>query len=320
MEGQITSNVKSLLGNALSVLPVQYQRDISHVSMLESESNLNFCLHYSTSNGSGGSKVLRLQQADTDRLGLDLDQEIEIYQRAQVQGLSPQFFYANASKGVMLTEYCAEKSTATKLNHLLHNSSLLAGCLSQFHQLNAEGIRVFDIEQRCLHYYGQLDAEFAKQNSQLGTMERMEFQQQLEFYQFHISRVFSELSRFSHPRVLCHNDLNPANLLLLEAEQIKFIDFEYSAVGDPLFDFALLSLSLSYTDLQLNDFLDAYNQSAKTDFCLEEVKLMQPAVCYLQWMWYLLHDPHLPNRVRLQTKLNQLYQFEQSSGLIESAQ
>jgi len=79
-------------------------------------------------------------------------------------------------------------------------------------------------------------------------------------------------------------------------------------------------LSVPYTDKQLSDFLESYNQCTKTDFCLEEVKLMQPAVCYLQWMWYLLHDPHLPNRVGLQTKLNQLYQFQQSTDLVEAAQ
>jgi predicted Ser/Thr protein kinase len=51
------------------------------------------------------------------------------------------------------------------------------------------------------------------------------------------SKMFRILSTYQEAPVLCHNDLNPGNILF-DRDRVKLIDWEYAAINDRYFDLA----------------------------------------------------------------------------------
>lgn len=90
-------------------------------------------------------------------------------------------------------------------------------------------------------------------------------------------------------RVPCHNDLHIGNFLN-DGQKIWIIDWEYAAMGDPLFDLATLVSVEGFTDGEAEILLYNYLQRRATQ---EELKgfLFKCALADLRWgIWYYLQD------------------------------
>ncbi len=83
--------------------------------------------------------------------------------------------------------------------------------------------------------------------------------------------------------VLCHNDLNPKNILF--SDEVKFIDWEYAGVNDKYFDLACVCVEFKLSPLEEQYFLESYFQSKKSN----EDKLRAYKILYkeLYKEWFL---------------------------------
>ena len=76
-------------------------------------------------------------------------------------------------------------------------------------------------------------------------------------------QLFRELNEVSKTQCLCHNDLNSANII--EGQGLTLIDWEYAAIGDPLFDLATIAEHHQYDASLTKVLLDAYFNPASDE-------------------------------------------------------
>ena len=82
---------------------------------------------------------------------------------------------------------------------------------------------------------------------------------------------------------LCHNDLNPGNILVTTTG-IVFLDWEYANVTSPAFDIAVFAATQGLTNQQLETFLDFYGGTAN----IASVKYYQRLYGLLEILWWRL--------------------------------
>jgi thiamine kinase-like enzyme len=95
-----------------------------------------------------------------------------------------------------------------------------------------------------------------------------------------------------HP-TLCHNDMVAANVIGDE-DRIWIVDWEYSGIGNPLFDLAGISANCSLTPEQESFFVSAYFGS-DNEKALKDVRILKIASLLREALW-----------ASIQTKLSDL--------------
>ena len=112
--------------------------------------------------------------------------------------------------------------------------------------------------------------------------ENMEISTLFSVQNKEVEEAFTILEKYPNEMVLCHNDLNPKNILFSE-KNIKFIDWEFAGLNDLYFDLASVSVEfeLSVVDeayFLANYFLmDGWNKEK-----LDAYKVIYKALCK-QW-------------------------------------
>ena len=97
------------------------------------------------------------------------------------------------------------------------------------------------------------------------------------------SRVFRLLSLYRETPVLCHNDLNPGNVLF-DTHRVKLIDWEYAALNDRYFDLASLSIEFRLNAKDEDYFTTRYfgRRGRRNQKKLEHYKFLYTALTS-QW-------------------------------------
>ena len=97
-----------------------------------------------------------------------------------------------------------------------------------------------------------------------------------------VEDAFTCLENFPSEYVLCHNDLNPRNILF--SETIQLIDWEDAAVNDRYFDLASLSVEFNLDTENEVYFLRRYftDEDEIHDEKLKAYKIIYKAIC-AQW-------------------------------------
>ena len=97
-----------------------------------------------------------------------------------------------------------------------------------------------------------------------------------------VKEAFSTLEKYPKEMVLCHNDLNPKNILFSN-NSVKFIDWEFASLNDLYFDLASISVEFDLSILDEAYFLanyflmDGWNKEK-----LDAYKVIYRALCK-QW-------------------------------------
>ena len=168
----------------------------------------------------GRRLVLRIDQPLARALSLNRLAELAVLDTVAPAGLGPAAVWAQPSAGLLLTSYIA--GDTWRLAHVRQPACLLqlANTLRSVYALPTAGLVAFDPGLAACNYARVVGTTAARQLAEQA------------------SRLGRQLFAQQHDPVLCHNDLAHTNLVGFRP--VRLIDWEYAAIGDPLFDLAVL--------------------------------------------------------------------------------
>lgn len=185
----------------------------------------------------GDRLVLRQDYPAARRIGLDRRSEWAILQAAYAGGLGPEPIAVSPEQGWLLTAWLPGE--AWQAEHLQQPARLraLGECLRAVHALPAAGAR-FEPVAIARRYAACSEAPQAQ--PLLAT----------------ITSMAAELYPVGAARCVCHHDPHAGNLV--GPGPTRLIDWEYAALGDPLFDLAAVTGYHGLSDRQRLLLLDAW--------------------------------------------------------------
>ena len=101
-------------------------------------------------------------------------------------------------------------------------------------------------------------------------------------------KVMQQINANSARSALCHNDLVCQNVL--EGERLMLIDWEYTGIGDPFFDLAVVVQHHGLEKKSALHFLAAYLGRPASDRELEQLILQCDFYQCLLELWELIHS------------------------------
>lgn len=181
--------------------------------------------------------VLRIDNSVAGALALDRKAESEILALVGQSGIGPVQEFADPERGISIMRYVEGRAwTASDLQDVSHIEAL-AMRLRELHALEPCG-RVLDINEKVDVY-----ARIVNTHEGDGLSDS-------------VRRILHDLKEPSAPVCLCHNDLSSANII--EGEVLAFIDWEYAAIGHPMFDLATIAQHHRFDRFRTGVLLDAY--------------------------------------------------------------
>ncbi len=106
-----------------------------------------------------------------------------------------------------------------------------------------------------------------------------------------VREIEKRIDRFERPITLCHNDLSPGNFIMTPIGTVRIIDWEFAAMGDPLFDLANFLSTLRATS---TNYLDEAWERKVLDMYFEKkrgreiVYLYELVARYLGVLWAII--------------------------------
>jgi len=176
--------------------------------------------------------------------GIDRQREFMLQQKASELGIAPHPLLLELDAGWMITEF-VYGAHLESLNGSQMRS--LAKVLQKLHTIEA------DMPPLALH-------KLVRDHNQ------------------RIKYAFDVLESCPKEIVLCHNDLNPKNLLWQE-KRVRLIDFEYAAVNDRYFDVAALCTEFGFSKAAQHDFCTCYFQGGYLETKIEAYQIIYRQLC-----------------------------------------
>ena len=189
----------------------------------------------------GEHYVLRLDKPGARQLGLNRDNEKRVVRAVADAGLAPEPLFHDTAGGVYLRRFLPGRSWDTADLAKPENLRRLAVLLRKLHSLPLLGDG-FDPLAAARRYAAQLGSEAAR-----SVLQRAE-------------ALMQKIGEAAPHQALCHNDLVCENIL--EGDQLMLIDWEYAAVGDPIFDLAVIVQHHGLNRESAELFLRAYLQDS----------------------------------------------------------
>lgn len=200
--------------------------------------------------------------AQPETLFIDRQQERQALSIAEAAGLHPQIHYHSADGQQLVLAWCDEPAWSQACFSSADGISLLGQLVARVHALPARlhALDLADYLQRFINSLPSLPADLRR----------------------HVCRLQMVLKALpARPLVLCHNDINPANLL---GTKPWLIDWEYAAMGDAAFELAVICRAGQFNDSQLHQLVVTY-QSAGGDCDAARVMQMLPVVDMVSLLW-----------------------------------
>ncbi|MGA2969469.1 MAG: choline/ethanolamine kinase family protein [Acidimicrobiales bacterium] len=170
--------------------------------------------------------VVRIPGHDTSLLGINRNHEVAANKLAASIGVAPEVLNESAPQDFLVTRFLEGRPV---LPAELATEPMLREVITTLHHVHDAGtIPAFFNPFEVVRTYHEIALN-------KGVVEPFDFPRALSI----IERV-SEARRF-RPVAFCHNDLLNENFLF--DDQIRIIDWEYAAMGDPFFDLAFFSIN-----------------------------------------------------------------------------
>ena len=153
------------------------------------------------------------------------ENELSIINKAIEINLAPHLYYFSTETGNMISSWI--NGTMPSLNDFSSTKFLhkLSVALNSFHNL------------KCQKYFNPFN--HIRKRINLCNDLNLPLPKSIDTLLNHLNNLEVKLSK--NPLIgLCHNDLNASNIILTE-DNIYFVDYEYSSMGDVFFDLATIS-------------------------------------------------------------------------------
>lgn len=193
--------------------------------------------------------AVRAPRLDDADLQVDRHSECVAIGTAAAAGLGPEVVTCDPQSGVLITRWCeAEAWTPAQAIHA-QRAELIASVLRRLHRLPPPAqVRTLDLD-------AILRAYWTKLAPQLDTLPR-------DMQRLH-DKAMELLGRRDIADLrLCHNDLHCHNIV--GVADVRLLDWEYSGLGEPLFDLASYSQSNDLPMAEQRVLLEAYGATQET--------------------------------------------------------
>ncbi|NLQ18960.1 phosphotransferase [Marinomonas sp. M1K-6] len=242
--------------------------------------------------------VLRIPSSDASAFGIDRSSENAVLLAAVRAGISPPVLWHD-DQGAFACQFVSQPSLDWAVFHQDKEIPRLAQALVQVHSLPM-GQHHYDVFDVIEHYLAGILFHCGDNASLLVEYD-------------YLSALFRQLTPpdvFLAP-VLCHNDLNPKNILM-DSEQLWLIDWEYAGVGDPLFDLAVVVKSHNLDARQTTLLLHSYRSDLPEVESLKAIQTYVKAYGLREMAWLLLKHLVTPEEALLRQHYDE---FKATPGL-----
>ncbi len=166
--------------------------------------------------------VLRIDTPVVTALGLNRHNEVEVLRAVSGKHLGPEVIVALPEQGILVTSYIEGRNLAVSELQSVERLTAVAALLKRVHAVPAVGC-LLDLRARIDVYAANLtDPAVIRIVNEANAL-------------------LDEVSAGHSTKTLCHHDPIAANLVLTVNQQLRLIDWEYAAIGDPFFDLAVVT-------------------------------------------------------------------------------
>jgi len=281
---------KDEIRNFLSYAPgLDHTAELKFRYLAQGITNENYWI-----NLNGKDYVLRINSPDTERLELNRKNEIKILEQLKPLQLAPEHICYNKQHNFFLTKWLYGRVWDNNDLEKPVNLNRLAQRLKQLHSLPCLHLPRINISNR----FDQYRKMIAIRHGKLPMIEQRLLPVAINL----LSATGLNLSP-----CLCHNDLLSANILtstIDDTGRICFLDWEYAAVNDPLFELAVICRGNQLSSESQQYLLQAY-LGETAGLHLREFNIWCWFYDYLSILWGLVI---LPEAIALPENLNQQFQ------------
>ena len=162
-------------------------------------------------------------------------------------GISPNIPYFNEKTGIKLTDYIHNAETLNPATiQRKDNLRQIASIYQRLHHSNVRLNNDFNIFHEIRKYEILMTRNNAKMYQGYGDIR------------YKVFGLETRLNQLGVQICPCHNDAVPENFIKDENGKIYIIDWEYSGMNDPHWEFAALFLESDFTEENQDYFLDCY--------------------------------------------------------------
>ena len=192
---------------------------------------------------SAGSYVVRLHDPAGGFLGADHAREAQLQAAAAAAGLAPAVFYADPAQGFMITQFVTGRPWEAADFSRPELLWRLGERLRTLHSLKAPVVAPFDLGAILRCHTAELGRALpAEEPLFRGLLQAAE-------------AALALCQQGGRGAAIVHNDLHHSNLI--QARELCFIDWEYAAVADPIFDLACVLAYYPQSQAHARSLLDA---------------------------------------------------------------
>ncbi len=215
--------------------------------------------------------VLRINAANSSVLGIDRKRELSIIEAASTAGLVPGILYCSTEHNVLISEFIDGQHWQVRALEDPEKLSLLLEGLHRIHTLDVV-TTAFDYRQHAENYWQQLE------DRKIGISDDLNRRRE---------KILPLLAGIPASNIICHHDPNPKNIIL-HADRLYFLDWEYAAPGWQAFDYAALAVewNIPVDRLALADTVN-----------IDDIKKAIDIYVYLCDLWLELQKTEIPASV-----------------------
>ncbi|SHF26861.1 thiamine kinase [Microbulbifer donghaiensis] len=232
--------------------------------------------------------VLRKNSAISDALDLNRSAEVAALSHADKAGLCAPLIYCDPNHQYLVTRFVEGKPWRASGNGELKQ---LARLLRRIHALPAIDARL-DAGAKAASYWQSID-------------ERADFCEPLRALAQQAPQYIAAALDMSTGACLCHNDLLASNLIAGEDGNLYAVDWEYTAMGDPFYELAVIveeyRLNKQRQQLLLAEYLN--RPLSRQDW--RRLDRWRVIYGYLTLLWYAvqwctgaMHEPQINDEIR----------------------
>ncbi len=194
----------------------------------------------------GKKYIMRIPGEGTEQL-INRAEEAAVYQTIGGKEICDDIAYINSENGYKITEYLENARVCDAFCQ--EDLEKCMQKLRNFHQMKLTVDHEFDIFHQILFYENLWNGEKS-------------IYKDYEQTKAHVMELKDYIKLQEKEKVLTHIDVNPDNFLFFidknGKEEIRLIDWEYSAMQDPHVDIAMFCIYTMYNREQVDNLIDIY--------------------------------------------------------------